>query len=93
MSPSASDRPSRREGASAARLGADFVLLDAEGRMLRGLNATAARVWELMDGRLTVAEIAARITQEFGAPEPRVLEDVLAFLEQLSVRGLLEVAR
>ena len=91
MSLSASHRPSRRAGASAARLGADFVLLDAEGRMLRGLNATAARVWELMDGRLTAAEIAARVAEEFSAPEARVVEDVLAFLEQLSAQGLLEM--
>ena len=38
--------PRRREGADGQRFGADFVVLDAEGRMLRGLNETAARVWD-----------------------------------------------
>ncbi len=58
--------PRRREGADGQRFGADFVVLDAEGRTLRGLNDTAARVWELSDGKRTAREIAAVMAHEYG---------------------------
>ena len=36
--------PRPREGVSGERFGSDFIVLDADGRTLRGLNATAVRV-------------------------------------------------
>ena len=82
--------PSALPGAEGSRLGADFVILDGAGRTLRGLNATGARVWELIDGRRSVEEIAREVALEFSAPEEPVLRDVLAFLELLRTKGLIE---
>ena len=84
--------PRRVKGAEASRFGADYVLLDATGKTLRGLNATAARVWELIDGSRTVFEIAQQISKEFEAPVEQTLEDVLAFLERIEGKQLVEVA-
>jgi len=86
--------PQRVQGSEAARLGNDFVVLDGSGRILRGLNPTAARIWELIDGRRTAAEIAHQIAIEFAASRERVVEDLLSFLSvlldrQLLVRGLI----
>jgi len=57
---------------------------------LRGLNGTAARVWELSDGSKSIADISNAIAQEYCAPVQRVLPDVTSFVEQLLAKGLLE---
>ncbi len=88
LSPGAIARP--RPGAEVTRLGGELVVLDGAGRMLRGFNATAARTWELMDGRRTAREIARMIAGEYGAPEDVVLRDVLGFLGVLVEKGLIE---
>ncbi|MFZ5471911.1 MAG: PqqD family protein [Myxococcota bacterium] len=80
--------PRRVEGTEASRLGADFVLLDSAGKMLRGLNATGAKVWELIDGCRSAEEIAAHLASDAGAPLERVRPDVLSFLGQLFDRRL-----
>jgi hypothetical protein len=61
-------------------------MLDAGGTVARGLNATAARVWELIDGRRTVGEIAVELHGEGD-----VSSDVLAFCGALLERGLIEI--
>ena len=43
------------------RVGEQAVMLDAAGTVARGINETGARVWELIDGRRTVAEIAREL--------------------------------
>jgi pyrroloquinoline quinone biosynthesis protein D len=82
--------PRRRPGAEGQRFGEDFVVLDAEGRMLRGLNETAARVWELCDGTRTAREVAEVVAREYGAEVEPVLADCLRFLARLGGQGLME---
>ena len=54
------------------------------------LNATAAAVAELCTGEHSVAEIIEQLAARHAAtPRERVEHDVLAFLEQLALRGLL----
>ncbi len=71
------------------KLGAEFVILDAEGRVLRGLNPTAARVWELIDGQRSVAQIAGCLAAEFRISAERALQDVDDFISQLVSKRLL----
>ncbi|WP_437608169.1 pyrroloquinoline quinone biosynthesis protein PqqE [Sorangium sp. So ce834] len=83
--------------ASKARLARDR----ASGREIllypeRGLalNPVAAAVAARLDGARTVAEIAAEIAASFASTPPDAVErDVLAFLEELAARGLLEERR
>jgi len=84
--------PHRTQGCESSRLGNEFILLDATGRVLRGLNPTGARIWELIDGRRTAAEISDRVALEFEASAQRVLQDVLSFLSKLDEAGLLATA-
>ncbi len=83
--------PHHAAGVEASRVGGELVVLDAEGRTLRGLNGTAARAWELVDGRRSAHEIASVVAREFdaGAVEP-VLVDLLGFFGAMSRRGLLQ---
>jgi pyrroloquinoline quinone biosynthesis protein D len=77
--------PKRRPGVALEAVGEQAVMLDGEGTTVRGLNASAAQVWELIDGRRTVAEITAALHDD--AAEAEVLE----FLEALAARGLVTV--
>jgi pyrroloquinoline quinone biosynthesis protein D len=88
---SAASVPARAPGSDSSRVGQDYVVLDSEGKVLRGLNPSAARVWELIDGALSAEQIAGRIADEFEVPAPRALSDVLSFLEVLSSKKLVSL--
>lgn len=77
--------PRRRPGVSLERVGEQVVMLDAGGTIARGLNETAAQVWELIDGQRSVAAIALAL--EAGDVEA----DVIAFVRALLERQLIDV--
>jgi pyrroloquinoline quinone biosynthesis protein D len=81
----------RRAGAEGSYLGLEYVLLDPEGKMLRGLNPTGAKIWELLDGQRTLAEVARLLGVDHPGDEAQVLGDVCAFVEALADRGLVDV--
>ena len=85
MTPAADTVPRRKPGAELVLVDGQAVMLDAAGTRALGLNASAARVWELIDGVRTAAHIASELHQN-----ARV-EDVLGFLEALRKKGLIEV--
>ena len=76
--------PRRRAGVTLERVGEHVVMLDAGSEIARGLNETAARVWELIDGVRSVAQIAAALD------DGDVLGDVLTFVKALHDKGLVE---
>lgn len=80
----------RRAGAEGSHLGAEYILLDPQGTLLRGLNPSAAQIWEALDGRRTLAEIARALAQAHRAQEASVLADVVRFAEVLVEKGLAE---
>lgn len=82
--------PRRRAGAEGQRFGADFILLDAEGRTLRGLNATAVRIWELSDGTRSARSVAEVVAREFSVDVAQALTDTLRFLSELARLGLID---
>lgn len=54
------------------------------------LNQVGTRIWQLIDGRASVAQIADAIHQEFDVGREQALEDVLDFLGSLQAAGLIE---
>lgn len=62
------------------------VVLPGEGRFFV-LNRTGAAVFGMMDGRRTLREIAAAISQEYHIPTGRAEGDVLALAGKLLERG------
>jgi hypothetical protein len=53
------------------------------------LNETARAIWERLDGKRTLGDVAAELAEEFDAP-PEVLEaDVLGFASEMVGRGIL----
>ncbi|MFP2927348.1 PqqD family protein [Pyxidicoccus sp. 3LG] len=82
--------PVPREGVSGQRFGSDFIVLDAEGRTLRGLSGTAVRIWELCDGKRTARIVAEQLTREFDVTAEQALADTLRFLTDLARLGLID---
>ena len=47
------------------------------------LNETAARIWELIDGRTKVREMKERIVEEFEVTPEEAEKDIIEHLQQL----------
>ncbi len=71
----------------------EAVLVDPKKGMVRVLNPAGARIWEMIDGRRTVAELAADIATEYGIEASRAEADTTAFCEDLVRRGVLTVSK
>ena len=71
----------------------EAVLVDPKKGMVRVLNPAGARIWEMIDGRRTVAELAADIAAEYGIEASRAQADTTAFCEDLVRRDVLTVSK
>ena len=70
----------------------EAVILSLDTKVFRGLNAVGSRVWELIDGRRSVDEIAELVAGEFQVAPDVAARDVSAFIEQLLAKGLATAA-
>ena len=66
------------------------VVLPDQGKYVV-LNATGAKVTQILDGKKTLIEIATEISESFDMDFNQVMKDVLAFSEDLVSRGILEI--
>ena len=53
------------------------------------LNAVGAQAWDLLDGKRTVADISAQLSEEYDAPAEVIASDVHSLFENLTKAGLL----
>ncbi len=81
--------PTRSAAVHTVEIDGEAVLLDQAADRLHHLNATAALVWACLDGRSTLAQIAADLGAELGAPVDTVLADTLVVMRRLHDEGLL----
>ena len=68
------------------------VILDFEGRRMRGLNECGTRIWSLLDGDKTVGTICEALAREFDTTVEELQDDVTQFLSVLAGNDLI-VAR
>ena len=71
----------------------EAVLVDPKKGIVRVLNPAGACIWEMIDGRRTVAELAADIAAEYGIEASRAEADTISFCEDLVRRGVLTVSK
>ncbi len=69
----------------------EAVLVDPKQRMVRVLNPSGARIWEMIDGQHSMIDLAAILASEYGIDSARAQADVLVFCEDLARRGVLAV--
>jgi hypothetical protein len=54
------------------------------------LNVAGRAIWEKLDGHLTLAEVAAALTEVFEGPRSELETDVLGFAGEMVRRGMLD---
>ena len=55
------------------------------------LSETGKAVWQRLDGRRTLKDVASLLTHEFDGPLAKLEQDVLGFANELVQRGMLSV--
>jgi hypothetical protein len=74
-----------------SRIGEDVTVLGLDKGTYYGLNATGARIWELLQQPIRVADIHAALVDEFDVDAETARGDLLAVLADLRAAGLVEV--
>jgi hypothetical protein len=69
----------------------EAVILDLKSGVYFGLDPVGARVWSLIQEPKTVGAVVEALLQEYDVEPSRCEADVLALLEELANRALLEV--
>ncbi|MBN1422750.1 MAG: PqqD family protein [Planctomycetes bacterium] len=87
-----------RDGDFVAReIGGDTILVPVRGHVgdlesAYVLNATAARIWNGLDGRTSIADIAGEIAEEYEVDRAEAERDATALVASLEAAGLLAPA-
>jgi coenzyme PQQ biosynthesis protein PqqD len=81
--------PARASQTASQMIEGEAVVLDIPGKMLRGLNPVASRIWQLIDGTRSLSEISATIAREFSVGSEEVARDVKEFLDELADKQLI----
>jgi hypothetical protein len=69
-------------------LAGESVLLDLRTGVYFGLNVVGTRAWSVFATRASLRDVSKAIHQEFDAPAPVILEDLLRFADELLAQGL-----
>jgi hypothetical protein len=69
-----------------------IVVLDLRSSRYMSLNDSAARLWSILAGGGTFADLVAALQQAYGIDQERAAGDTAAFLDGLRDRGLLDEA-
>ena len=79
----------RNSDVSFQNLSDQVVIVDARTREVHVLNATAARIWNLLEAGSTLGDLMNGLADEYNLDAAGVVEDeVEAFLEELEEKGL-----
>ena len=87
-----SDRVTIPEQVLARRIGEETVMLDLANGTYFGLDAVGARIWQLLSEGKTLAEVCDVMMDEYDASREDIERDVLRLAEELSHRGLMNLA-
>ena len=83
----------RRRDVIAQRVGETAVLVHLTSNRIYELNATGARVWELLDQVTTLEHVVATLTREFDDPATSLADEVSHIMSDFVREGLVEDAR
>ena len=74
-----------------SELAGEVVILNLNAGVYHGLDATGARIWQLIQTPMKVSDIRDAILGEYDVEADRCGRDLLELLEKLASNGLLEV--
>jgi coenzyme PQQ synthesis protein D (PqqD) len=70
-------------------LNGEAVVLALDNGTYFGLNAVGMRIWQLCEQHGSLREVWEAMQREFDAPSEELRSDLLAFVNELSFKGLL----
>jgi hypothetical protein len=70
-------------------LGAESVILNLDSGVYFGLDEIGTRIWQLLEQR-DVRGVCETLHSEYDASSERVEADVMALIDRLSAKGLVE---
>lgn len=70
----------------------DMVALDVERGACFGFNATATRIWALLEVPMPVGTLVDRLVREFAVDRARCRDEVVALLRRLEGQGLVRLS-
>jgi hypothetical protein len=82
--------PMHRPGLRLHKQETGAALLDAHGREVGALDATAAALWELCDGETTTEEIVTAVCEVWAVDPETARHDIQAALGRLAEAGFVE---
>ena len=71
----------------------EAIVLTPMDSKIHSLNETGSRIWELLADEPTVGEIVAQIHSEFKVSEEQAQADVMAFIEELTAKGIVTLGK
>lgn len=83
-------RPMHAASVASRIYGADAVIVTPDEGMVRMLNPTASRIWQLADGSRSVDDIAATLTAEYEIDFEQAHQATMGLLSELSEKRLIE---
>ncbi|UCF66383.1 MAG: PqqD family protein [Acidobacteriota bacterium] len=81
----------RHRDVSFTRFGEEGLIVVPRESWQLVVNGVGARVFELLDGVRTIAEIAAQVAEEYDASSREIINDVGELLVELSDRGAAQI--
>jgi hypothetical protein len=69
----------------------ETVMMDIEKGSYFGLNPTGSKIWTLLAEAVVIGDLCDRLTEEFEVPREQCEQQVVAFLQNLLERGLLQI--
>jgi hypothetical protein len=72
-------------------LAGEAAILNVKTGLYYGLDPVGARIWDLMQQPLPVAEIQNAITSEYDVEPERCASDLAELLQKLLAEGLIEI--
>lgn len=82
--------PDAVDGATILSVAGTSYLLHAPTRAVHRLNDSGQLIWQLFDGTATIEDLAADVADVFGASQPAISGDLVAFVRSLGEGGLLK---
>ena len=83
------ERPRARAEVLCREVDDGFIIYDPQGEKVHSLNPSAAYIWDCLDGRRSLAEIAEEMRGLPGSEGRDLLKDVREAVERFRQEGLL----
>ena len=81
--------PIKERSTASQIINGEAVIIVPSQQMVNVLNPVGSRIWDLADGKKSIAEIAETITQEFDVSYETAIEHAIEFTRDLAEKKVM----